>query len=143
MKKWLLLAALVLTLTGCAAKPKAAQVTINQRVIRTELALTDQEQYQGLSGRDSLQSGQGMLFVFSHPGTYQFVMRNMKFPLDIIWINDAQVSYIAKNLPPDGADFKHYYGPDSDAEAVLEVNAGTADLYGWQTGQAVNIKYDF
>ncbi|MEI6378535.1 MAG: DUF192 domain-containing protein [Candidatus Falkowbacteria bacterium] len=142
MSKWFCLLLSVIFLAGCVATPQFNEIIVNQRPIKVELALTPQEQFQGLSGRDGLAADSGMLFIFSKPGVNQFVMREMKFPLDIIWFNHNKIIYIAKNLPPEGKDYKNIYGPNAEANAVLEVNAGTSDKYGWQIGQSGEIKYE-
>ncbi len=65
-------------------KPTA---TINKATYNVMLAKTDAERIKGLSGRDKLGTNEGMLFVFKDPGIYPFWMKNMKFPIDIIYIN--------------------------------------------------------
>ena len=51
-------------------------------------------------------------------------MKEMKFDLDIIWIRDNEIVYVAKNIPQ---DFKKIIIPEIGANRVLELNAGTAD----------------
>ena len=51
--------------------------------------LRPEERSQGLSGRPNLAAGTGMLFVFEQAGSYAFWMKDMRFPLDMVWI-DAQ-----------------------------------------------------
>jgi len=52
-------------------------VRIAEQDIKVELALSKEAQTRGLSGRDGLADGEGMLFVYSRPGKYSFWMKDM------------------------------------------------------------------
>lgn len=81
---------------------------------------------QGLSGRESMPHNHGMLFIFSEPGKHCFWMKDMNFPLDMIWINaDKEVIDIREDIQPDS--YPQSFCPDQPALYVLEVNAGVAD----------------
>ena len=48
--------------------------------------------------RNKLKEDEGMLFVFDHSDKYSFWMKDMNFPIDIIWIGeDLQIVFIKKN----------------------------------------------
>ena len=67
-----------------------------------------------------------MLFIFEKPGKYYFWMKDMNFPIDMIWIGeDMRVIYIKKNAQPES--FPKTYGPDIDSKYVLEVVAGFSE----------------
>ena len=51
-----------------------------------DLADTPEKRFQGLSGREILEEGTGMLFVFQEERQHTFWMKDMRFPLDMIWI---------------------------------------------------------
>src|SRR3989344_1681259 len=77
----------------------------------------------GLSGRRSLEENQGMLFVFNTADYYNFWMKDMYFPIDIIWLNDDwRVIDLTENISP--KNFPVTYQPRAPARYVLEVNAG-------------------
>ncbi|OGG95907.1 hypothetical protein A2V95_03020 [Candidatus Kuenenbacteria bacterium RBG_16_41_7] len=99
-------------------------VFINHYKIKVELADTPQKRGQGLSGRQSLCENCGMLFVFQEPTIPNFWMRDMNFPLDIIWIKDSAVIGFEENLLPlkDGSS-PVYYHPNESITAALELNA--------------------
>jgi uncharacterized membrane protein (UPF0127 family) len=80
-----------------------------------------------------------MLFVFSDSSERSFVMRNMRFPLDIIFINNNVVTKIYRDLPPEGNDPKNIYSSDGPADMVLELNAGEANRLNLQEGEEINI----
>ena len=56
-------------------------IKIGDEVINVELALTNEERTQGLSGRGNLEKNEGMLFIFDVPGEYYFWMKDMNFQL--------------------------------------------------------------
>lgn len=69
--------------------------------LKLELACTPEQWGQGLSGRDSLTSDAGMLFVLSEDKDWSFWMKNTRFPLDIYWIDSAGViTAVEHNLQP-------------------------------------------
>ena len=115
-------------------------VKISGQDIKVELALTEVKQTQGLSGRLSLKEDEGMLFVFERPGNYPFWMKDMNFPIDIIWLNDdMRVVYIKKNARPEF--FPENYGPTENAKYVLEIVSGFADKNNLRVGDRVEFIY--
>ncbi len=131
---------LLITRTPVAHTPNnIKQVQIAGQRVRVDVALTSVEQEQGLSGRESLAENTGMLFVFEKPGKYPFWMKDMNFPIDIIWIGeDMKVVYIKKDARPEL--FPETYGPgadDKEAKYVLEVKSGFADKNNLQIGDTV------
>ncbi len=82
-------------------------------------------QVRGLSGHKPLTPDEGMLFVFPKAGNYGFWMKDMTFPLDIIWFDqNFHVTHIEKALSPD--TYPKTFYPNANSEYVLEVNAGQA-----------------
>jgi uncharacterized membrane protein (UPF0127 family) len=75
--------------------------------------------------RDALAQNQGMLLVLEDPRQSAIWMKNMRFPLDIIWISaDNKVADLRTNvLPCKSSDCESLY-PNNPARYVLEVNAG-------------------
>jgi uncharacterized membrane protein (UPF0127 family) len=99
----------------------------NTRIV-ADIAMTQDQETKGLSGRDRLQENQGMLFVFKTPGKYGFWMPSMKFPLDIFWLDSSgSVVYIKENLQPCSSILNcPTYVPDTDSLYVVETVAGFA-----------------
>ena len=120
-------------------------VKIAGQSIKVDLALTQEEQEQGLSGRSSLRDNEGMLFIFDHPGIYPFWMKEMNFPIDIIWIvpdemgteGDLRVVYIQKNATPDS--YPKTFSPNVNAKYVLEVVSGFSDKNNLKVGEPVSL----
>ncbi|MEK9183386.1 MAG: DUF192 domain-containing protein [Patescibacteria group bacterium] len=117
-----------------------ALVKIAGQEIKVELAKTPKAQAQGLSGRKLLAADQGMLFLFSISQKRSFWMKDMNFPIDIIWIDNGEVVDIASNLPPPAVvNNPPVYYPRAPVNAVLEVNAGFSEKYGLKIGDKMEM----
>jgi len=97
-------------------------VQINDIIIPVELADTLEKHIQGLSDSEELIGG--MLFLFNDRQVRSFWMKNMNFPIDIIWIDDNKIVNISENLVPEGEKPKETYSSIYPVNYVLEVNAG-------------------
>lgn len=94
-----------------------------------QIADTDAERETGLSGRGCIPKERGMLFKFSQPGQYAFWMKNMKFPIDIIWIGpDKKVVTVRADVSP--STYPETFTSDKPAQFVLELAAGEAERLG-------------
>lgn len=95
-----------------------------------------------MSVKDALAENEAMLFVFSNEGEHTFWMKNMKFPIDIIWINsDKTVVHIEHNLQPCGYDLLcPTYKPGQDSLYVLETVGGFAEKHDVVQGTRVQFE---
>ncbi len=138
----LMLGAVILVLFGLTifikktptSIPKTNQksLTIGNTTVIVTVANTNETRQKGLSGITNLQNNQGMLFIFDTKNipveNAKFWMKDMKIPLDFIWIKDNKISEITPNVPapipntPDNA--LQIYAPSTSIDYVLEVNAG-------------------
>ena len=119
------LALLLGGVTACSSSPNEAQVTLGEQTIMLEIAMTQEEQERGLGGRDSLAQDRGMLFIYKTAGIRYIWMRNMRFPIDILWINSKGViEHIERNVSPSSYP-KNFTSP-FPSHYILEVNAGVA-----------------
>lgn len=114
------------------------EVKIGSAVVRSEVAQSDAKKKQGLSGRDSLADNAGMLFVFNKEGTYPFWNKDMRFPLDMIWINGTTVVDSYEGLPP-FSGVPVTLTPKASADLVLEVNASFIKKYQIKAGDRVSL----
>ncbi len=126
-----------------ATNSKTTKITIKDKEIEVEVAKTEEERIKGLSQRESIGNYQGMLFIFPEKDVEPtFWMKNMKFPLDIIWINDGKIIKIDENVdyPKDNTQQNlPLYKPPTPVDFVLEVKAGFSKENGWKTGHSVKI----
>ncbi len=103
------------------------------------LANTDELRALGLSYTDQIQENQGMLFIFDIPARYGFWMKDMRYSLDIIWIDeDYKIVDISKNIEPN--TYPELFYPQSPVKYVLEVGAGFADRYSILNGDKIMVK---
>lgn len=105
----------------------------NFECLGLERVSSEQDLEKGLSGRESMPENQGMLFTFESSGKHCFWMKDMKFSLDMIWVNaDKKVVYVEKNVQP--STYPDTFCPDQPALYVIEVNAGVANKAYLSTG---------
>lgn len=116
-------------------------VVIDDLEIVVELADTHELRKQGLSNRESLDSDKGMLFVMPSRAMSSFWMKDMNFPLDIVWIDGDKVANISYDLEAEGPSPKKSYSSGSPVNYVLEVNAGFCKEHGIEVGDKVEIIY--
>lgn len=109
--------------------------------VTTEIADTPKKHQQGLSNHQPLQENQGMLFVFNEKQIQSFWMKNMLFPLDIIWIEDNRIAKINANLAPEGETPQNIYKSDIPVNYVLEVPAGFCQKNNIKIGDKVFYNY--
>jgi uncharacterized protein len=116
-------------------------LSIDSATFNVEVASTMLEQARGLSNRPSLGANDGMLFVFASGSTQSFWMKDMNFPLDMIWISGNTVVGFAQNAPaePNVAFPSQIFYSPANTDKVLEVNAGTVAKYNIQVGDTVTI----
>lgn len=121
-----------------SGRPKTTTLLIGETQIQVERASDLVKQIQGLSGRESLCPDCGMLFVFDKSEQRVFWMKDMRFPLDIIFIKDKQVTEIfpAVSAPIPGQSIPRVQS-SLEADMVLEVNAGFVEKHKIHLGQIV------
>lgn len=109
------------------------------QTIDMQLADTDAKRQKGLSNQEELPSGQGMLFVFEKSAKPCFWMKDMNFPVDILWF-DAQKKLVYQALYALPASYPESFCSDSDARYVVELNAGEAARLKLQLGDMLDFK---
>jgi len=115
-----------------------ATADVNGHIINLLIAKSENDRVKGLSKRKSLPEDQGMLFIFDKKDRYGFWMKDVLFPLDIIYLDDNRVVHIVKNAPSSTqAPNLIIYRPDEPANHVLELNGGQADKLKIEEGTTV------
>ena len=122
------------------AQNVSATVTIGGQKINLEIVTTTQDMARGLSNRDSLPADSGMLFVYSNYVSPGFWMKDMRFPIDIIWIRDAVIIGAQENAPVIATGTLPLYYPSQLVNDVLEVNAGFVKANNIKAGDRVEFK---
>ncbi len=118
-----------------------SSVTINNHKFDLSVAKSDKEKQVGLSDKKSLSENSGMIFTFDKPDYYPFWMRNMHFPIDILFIANNKIVTIYRNVQPPKSNNEELpiYRPSQPADTAIELPAGTADKYNIQEGDTVKI----
>lgn len=99
----------------------SAEIKIGDSEITVKIAKTVDEKYKGLSDRKKLAENEGMLFLHQRMDSHEYVMRNMNFDLDFIFIRNKDIVDIAKNV---SKDYKGVIKGATMYNKVLEVPAG-------------------
>jgi uncharacterized membrane protein (UPF0127 family) len=103
-----------------------------------EIAQTPAQLQTGLMNREYLHENTGMLFIFKSEEKHSFWMKNMSFPIDIIWINaNLKIVDITNEALPCRVEPCPTYTPSVPTKYVLEVPAGFAQKNLIETGQSI------
>ena len=98
-------------------------LTIGNTTLQAEIAQTEKQKMIGLSHRKTLAEGHGMLFIFNTNDKHGIWMKDMHFPIDIIWIDTTmKVIHIEQNISPN--TYPQTFTPPTPARYILEVPAG-------------------
>lgn len=96
----------------------------DQTLYRLTSVHSAKAQQKGLSNRSILASNHGMLFWYDHMAERCLWMKDMRFALDIVWLDDKKkVLHIERNLTPQS--YPQTYCTVS--QYVIELNAGEAN----------------
>jgi uncharacterized membrane protein (UPF0127 family) len=114
-------------------------ITVASTTIEAEIAETEKSRVTGLSGRPNLAQGKGMLFIFPNDGNWGIWMKDMQFPIDIVWIDaTGAVIGVFSNVRPESYP-DTFYPPGKTAKYVLELPAGYAILHGIVAGTSMSL----
>ncbi len=98
-----------------------------------EYADTPAKRERGLSDRESVLEGYGMLFIFPRDDRYGFWMKDTLVPLDIYWFdNKGQVVSMAREVAT--STYPNVFYPTVPARYVLETLAGFGARHSIATG---------
>lgn len=116
---------------------------INNKKFNIDIAKSVEQKEKGLSIYDKLPLNKGMIFVFNTPEYYAFWMKDMKFPIDIIYIRKNKIIDIFKNVPAPKSENETLpiIKPKETADMVFEINAGLSDKYDFKIGDLVTISF--
>lgn len=122
-------------------KPQTARLSLGSgssaQTYKLEKVSKPADLAKGLSGRDSLASNSGMLFVFAGGDSQRCMwMKDMRFDIDIVWVNtDLRVTSVVPKLTP-GTYPQSYC---ATGKYVIELPSGDAAARGLRIGQTVKL----
>lgn len=116
-----------------------SMLRLNGASFHITIMRTEAEREKGLSGTEKLPQGEAMLFVFPGDTVPRMWMKGMKYPIDMVWLNDAkQVVYVVENATPSSYPQTIYASPVS-ARYVIEFPSGTVKKINIQKGAPVGL----
>ena len=121
------------------AAPEVIPVTLpSGKVMQTEVMVSDEDRAMGLMFRESLPQDHALLFIFEDLDFHAIWMKNCKFPVDIVWLDEnREVVHVASGVPPCKKDPCPSYQPLRRAAYVIEMNSGAAKRNQVKTGATV------
>lgn len=121
---------------------ETATIVVGDDLLTVEIADDGALRSRGLSYRDGLEPGTGMLFIYPDEGMRSFWMRAMRFCLDIVWLSDDDVIGFAEDVCPEPgvreADLQRYISPEP-VRFVLEVPGGWMAERGYGPGTPIDL----
>lgn len=103
-------------------------IVVGGTPVKVSIVRTPAEQEIGLSGRQGLAPNHGMLFAFQKAGDYRIWMKDMRFAIDVLWIDEGgRIVNISEALSP--SSYPTTYGSQTPALYVLELPAGFVERY--------------
>jgi uncharacterized membrane protein (UPF0127 family) len=124
--------------TAKAPSPVSSTSCLNVggRCIELERLETNQKRLKGLSDREYLAANTGVLFVYDSPASECIWMKDMRFSIDTIWLNESKtIKKIERNVSP--ATYPATFCQD-ETMYVIELNAGDVKKAGLQVGQKLS-----
>ena len=113
-------------------RQKTGIFVINKETFVVEVAKTEKERIQGLSDRSEMPHG-GMFFIFDKNERHGIWMKDMQFPIDILWLgSDFAVVDFKENVLPN--TYPEIFVPESPVRYVVEIPSGMLHRLGIQKG---------
>ncbi len=135
-KKYLALYIFIAIILLVCIFPSKHGFSIGGAHVNIEIADTDAKRTLGLSGRESLAPDSGLLFVFEKPQLASIWMKDMKFSIDIVWIDEnLRVINIKEGATPQS--FPETFTSPQNALYVLEIPAGFVEKNKIKIGDSV------
>ncbi|HET8581238.1 MAG TPA: DUF192 domain-containing protein [Candidatus Paceibacterota bacterium] len=123
---------------GLENRDGLTRITVGSTAVYVRVATTSAEWARGLSGTLPLPADQGMLFEFDHDDFWHIWMKDMTYPLDILWLaDDGAIIHIAAGVAPD--TYPQQFTSEQPARMVLELPAGFVEKHGVAAGQFVTV----
>lgn len=132
-------------IAGMESTPSEESPTVtlpNGAKVNVLVADTDATRQRGLSGSEPLGASEGMLFVFEKAASYAIWMKDMKYDLDIIWMDsEGRVVHMVEDAkaPASATENLPVYKNSDPALYVLELPARSASQAGVGVGTVLSI----
>lgn len=119
-------------------------IRVDDTILQVQVADTQPRRVLGLMHQEELPLDEGMIFVFDSVGQYGMWMRNVQFPLDMIWFDENGVAvHIEESVPPCLTALEAMTCPSIDppvqALYVLEATAGFVQMHDVALGSQLHL----
>lgn len=117
-------------------RPATSSVRLGGQTFTLDIAASEAARTKGLSGRSTLPSGRGLLFVFEQASSACMWMKNMRFSIDIVWLDrQKRVVHTEQRVSP--ATYPAAFCSPRPARYVLELPQGSVETTGLKVGQTL------
>ena len=109
--------------------------------IIVQIADTLDKETQGLSNRNGLAEGTGMLFAFENLSPQYMWMKDMNFPLDMVWLDqNKKIVHIETDVTPESylENPPKIFSSTVLALYVIEIPSGDATRLGFSLGESLS-----
>lgn len=118
------------------------ELKLGNGVFKAKMATNDADREKGLAGVTSMPSDEALIMVYSYEFRWKIWMKDMKIPIDIIWLNkDKKVIYIVKNAVPKDSTLRTFE-PKELAKYVIEMSSGAVGDNSIDIGQTAEFNAD-
>lgn len=119
-------------------KNNKANVIVGTFLFNSVVVSNDIDREKGLSGKKEIFPNEGMLFVFNKEEVPKFWMKDMNFPIDIVWIDEnKKIVGVEQDISPE--TYPNTFSPKSKIKYVLEVGANNISNINDLVGSSVLI----
>ncbi len=113
---------------------------IGDKTFRLHAPKTDKGREIGLAAFDSIAEDEGMIFLGMPEGTQGIWMKNMKFDIDVLWVNsDHQIVYIIQGMSKSDQQTVYRNPTNMRSHYVIELANESCNKYGISVGQTVSL----
>jgi uncharacterized protein len=119
---------------------KKDKIFFSENFFFVDIISKKEDLIRGLSGRKEMEDNSGLLMVFQNDDYHGIWMKNMFFPIDILWLNqNLEVVYIKESVLPE--TFPEVFRPKEKSRYVLEVSSGMVERFNISTGDKATLNW--
>jgi len=108
-------------------KSEEVSIKIKDTTYVLEQMVTQAQRERGLSGRLTLGKDRGLLFVFDEKDKHGFWMKDMNFPISIIWLDEeCKITGFKDVAKPES--YPEVFYPELKSKYVVETNPISSDV---------------
>ncbi len=119
--------------------PTTARFERTGAVLALEVATSTEARTKGLGGREALLENTALLMVFPEDGAYGIWMKDMLFPIDVLWLDRrGRIIDLVERMAPE--TYPQAFVPGEPARYVLETHVGFVSAQGVALGDLVEFE---